>query len=103
MAVAKRKGKAHENKTKEGPRARRTSGKTNGTPGQPNLYRAGPGEEEKTYKKKEPKFGGDRVSLWVFWISMPSCLKDVFFFTFLKKTELQHGAETLVHHFKFLL
>ena len=41
MAVAKRqrKGKAWENRTKEGPR---TSGKTNNTPGWPNLHRTDP-------------------------------------------------------------
>ena len=39
-----RKGKAHKNRTKEGPRTRvRTSGKTNNTPGWPNLHRTGPG------------------------------------------------------------
>ena len=42
MAVAKRqrKGKARKNRTKEG---LRTSGKTNNTPGWPNLHRTGPG------------------------------------------------------------
>ena len=45
MAVAKRqrKGKAWENRTKEGPR---TSGKTNNTPGWPNLHRTGPGRDK---------------------------------------------------------
>ena len=49
MVVAKktRKGKAHENRTKEGPRTGvRTSGKTNNTPGWPNLHRTGPGREK---------------------------------------------------------
>ena len=48
MAVAKKKeGKACENRTKEGPRTGvRTSGRTNSTPGWPNLHRAGPGREK---------------------------------------------------------
>ena len=42
-----RKGKAHENETKEGPRTRvRTSGKTSNTPGWPSLHRTGPGREK---------------------------------------------------------
>ena len=42
-----RKGKASENETKEGPRTRvRTSGKTNNTPGWPNLQRTGPGRDK---------------------------------------------------------
>ena len=44
-----RKGKAHENETKEGPRTGvRTSGKTNNTPGWPNLHRTGPGRDKHT-------------------------------------------------------
>ena len=43
----KRKEKAHENETKEGPRTGvRTSGKTNNTPGWPNLHRTGPGRDK---------------------------------------------------------
>ena len=39
-------GKARKNETKEGPRTRvRTSGKTNNTPGWPNLHRTGPGRD----------------------------------------------------------
>ena len=38
-----RKGKARENRTKEGPRTGvRTSGKTKNTPGWPSLHRTGP-------------------------------------------------------------
>ena len=45
-----RKGKAHENRTKEGPRTRvKTSGKINSPPGQPNLHRAG-----------QAQWGGDK-------------------------------------------
>ena len=44
-----RKGKALENRTKEGLRTGvRTSGKTSIPPGQPNLHRVGSGEGEKT-------------------------------------------------------
>ena len=57
MAVAKRpgrekwledlEGKARENRTKEGPKTGvRTSGKTNNTPGWPNLHKTGPGTEK---------------------------------------------------------
>ena len=49
MAVAKktRKGKARENRTKKGPRTGvKTSGKTNNTPGWPNLRRTGPGRDK---------------------------------------------------------
>ena len=54
MAVTKRKRKekARENGTKENPRTGgRTSCETNRLPGQPNLYRAGSGEGDQTYKK----------------------------------------------------
>ena len=53
MVAAKRqeREKDHENRTKEGPRTRvRTSGKTNSTPGWPNLHRAGSGGGEKNIK-----------------------------------------------------
>ena len=52
MAVAKktRKGKARENRTKDGRRTRvQTSGKTNSPPDKPNLHKAGPGGGEKRY------------------------------------------------------
>ena len=61
MAVAKKtwKGKAHENRTKKGLRTRMgTSGKTNSTPGCPNLHRVGPGR-----KKKHVKRGAKGLSL----------------------------------------
>ena len=47
MAVAKRPGREEaENRTKKGPRTGvRTSGKTNNTPGWPNLHKTGPGTE----------------------------------------------------------
>ena len=50
MAVAKRPGREKPEKIgqrKEGPRTReRTSGKTNNTPGWPNLHKTGPGTEK---------------------------------------------------------
>ena len=55
IAVAKtqRKEKAFENRTKEDLRTRvRTSGETNSPPGQPNVHRAGSGEEKRKKKKK---------------------------------------------------
>ena len=33
----------------------RTSGKTNNTPGWPNLHRTGPGGKKEKHKKEEPK------------------------------------------------
>ena len=51
--IKDKEGKRHENRTKEGPRVRvRTSGRTNSTLDQPNLHKAGPVGEEKTYKKR---------------------------------------------------
>ena len=83
MEVAKRKGKARENRTKEGLRTGvRTSGKTNSPPGKPNLYRAGSGRGEKTHKKRSQNWAGGLFSLRVIWVGMPSCLEDVFSFTF---------------------
>ena len=55
MAVAKRqrKGKAHENGTKEKPKVgMRTSGETNSPPGYPTLPRAGSGGGGSSYKKR---------------------------------------------------
>jgi len=61
----------------------RTSGKTNSPPGQHNLHRAGPGGGGKKYIKRGAKIGlGGLSSLCVFWVGIPSCLKDVFSFTF---------------------
>ena len=79
-----RKGKAPENRTKEGPRTRvRTSGKTNSSPDLPNLHRAGPGGGGKTYKKRNQRAEGLSLSsLPVFWVGMLSCLEEVFSFIF---------------------
>ena len=47
MAVAKRQGREKPTKIKEDPRTGvRTSGKTNNTPGWPNLHRTGPGRDK---------------------------------------------------------
>ena len=49
MAVAKRQER--EKLAKEGPGTRvRTSGKTNNTPGWPNLHRTGPGREKHIHR-----------------------------------------------------
>ena len=58
MAVAKRQGREKpakiEQKKVRGPRTGvRTSGKTNNTPGWPNLQRTGPGKI--TYKKRSQR------------------------------------------------
>ena len=86
MPVAKRKGKARENRTKEDPRTGvSTSGGTN-SPG-------GGKKKKKTYKKRSQRAGGLSLalslslspslsSLHVFWVIMPSHLKDVFSFIF---------------------
>ena len=100
MVVAKtRKGKAHENRTKEGPRTRvRTSGRTNSIPGWPSLHRAGPaGRIKKNIKRGAKELG---VSLSLFSSSllgqhafMPwGCI----FLYFLNKTDLQHGTVSLI-------
>ena len=91
MAVAKRQRR--ENRTKEGPRTRvRTSGKTNNTPGWPNLHRTGPGREK--HIKRGAKASSlslsrmlGRSSLHV-WIDVPSCLEDGFSCYLLNKIEL---------------
>ena len=95
MAVAKRqkKGKTPKNRTKEGPRTGvRTSGKTNSTPGWPNIHRTGPGRE------KQVKRGAKALSLFLprtgalfslrLWVDMPSRLEDGFSCYYLNKIEL---------------
>ena len=92
MVVAKRQGREKPmiNKTKEDPRTGvRTSGKTNNTPGWPNLHKTGPGTER--HIKKEPKpyslslpRNGTIFSSRL-WINMPSCLKDGFSCYYLNK------------------
>ena len=91
MAVAKRQRR--ENRTKEGQRTGvRTSGKTNNTPGWPNLHRTGPGREK--HIKRGAKASSlslsrmlGRYSLHV-WIDVPSCLEDGFSCYLLNKIEL---------------
>ena len=52
----KDKGKARENRAKEGPRTGvRTSGKTNSPPGSPDLFRAGSRGRRQMYKRRSPK------------------------------------------------
>ena len=55
MAVAKRqrRGKVHENRTKEGPKSKvRTSGETTALLAIPIYIGQAQGEEKKTYKKR---------------------------------------------------
>ena len=88
-----RKGKARENETKEGLRTGvRTSGKTNNTPGWPNLHRTGPGREKhintgaKASSLSLPSAGALFSSC--LWIDVPSRLKDGFSCYLLNKIEL---------------
>ena len=75
MVVAKRQGREKPtNRSKEGLRTGgRTSGRTNRTPGWPNLHRAVQGEE-KTYKKRSQRAGASSLSplLSVFFTSFGS-------------------------------
>ena len=95
-----RKGKARENRTKEGLRTGvRTSGSTNSTPGWPSLHRAGPGEE-KTHKKRSQR---PRVSLSHVRVSLSLSLSSrllgqhaltpqgCIFLYFLNKTDLSEN------------
>ena len=88
-------GKARKNETKEGPRTRvRTSGKTNNTPGWPNLHRTGPGRDKHINRGAKasslslsPLHAGALFS-WRLWINVPSHLKDGFSCYLLNKIEL---------------
>ena len=70
----------------------RTSGKTNSTPGWPNLHRTGPGRGKhikrgaKALSLSLPRAGA-LFSLYL-WVDMPSCLKDGFIYYYLNKIEL---------------
>ena len=94
MAVAKRqkKGKAQENKTKEGPRTGvRTLARTNNTPGWPSLHRPRPGGDEHTKrgaKASSPRARAGALFSSHLWIAVPSCLKDGFSCYLLNKIEL---------------
>ena len=97
MAVAKRqgRGKARKNRTKEGLRTgMRTSGKTNNTPGWPNLHRTGPGRDKHIKRDTKasalslsPPCSGVLFSLYL-WIDVPSCLEDGFSCYLLNKIQL---------------
>ena len=98
MEVAKRKGKACENKTKEGPRTRRTSGKTNSTSGQPNLYRAGPRGGGKKNKKRSQNWAVTVFLFESFGSACPHASRMYFSLLSKKKlscnTELKHSSIT---------
>ena len=85
-------GKARENRTKEGPRTGvRTSGKTNNTPGWPNLHKTGPGTEKHIREAKAlfllSLAGACDGALFSsrLWINVPSCLEDGFSCYYLNK------------------
>ena len=95
MAVAKRQGREKPTKIKEDPRTGvRTSGKTNNTPGWPNLHRTGPGRDKHIKRgAKAPSLSlspprvGALFSLCL-WIDVPSRLEDGFSCYLLNKIEL---------------
>ena len=97
MAVAKRQGREKPTKIKEDPRTGvRTSGKTNNTPGWPNLHRTGPGRDK--HINRGAKASSLSLSLppacWgpllfsCLWIDVPSHLEDGFSCYLLNKIEL---------------
>ena len=100
MPVAKRKGKARENRTKEDPRTGvSNSGGTNSPGG---------GKKKKTYKKRSQRAGGLSLALSLtLSLSLSlfsSCLlghhaltpRGCIFLYFLNKTELKHRPVTLI-------
>ena len=86
-------GKAHENRTKEGLRTRvRTSGKTNNTPGWPNLHKTDPGTEKHIKRGAKALFSlslslplSGAIFSSGLWIVVPSRLKDGFACCYLNK------------------
>ena len=89
MVVAKtRKGKAHENRTKEGPRTGvRTSGKTNSTPACPVYIGQALAEEKKTYRERSQRARGLSLFFMSFGSACPHTLGCIFL-CFLNKIEL---------------
>ena len=72
----------------------RTSGKTNNTPGWPNLHRTGPGRDKHIKRGAKASFlsllpphAGVLFSSRL-WIHVPSCLRDGFSCYLLNKIEL---------------
>ena len=75
----------------------KTSGRTNSTPGKPNLHRAGP-EGGKNHIKRGAKGGAKGLSLSLsfffphtgsrLWVGVPSRLEDGFSCYFLNKIEV---------------
>ena len=92
MAVAKRQGREKPTKIKEDPRTGvRTSGKTNNTPGWPNLHRTGPGRENIKRGAKASSLSLLRTGVLFsscLWINVPSRLEDGFSCYLLNKIEL---------------
>ena len=94
MVVAKRQGRS-----KEGPRTRgKTSGRTNSTPGWPNLHRTGPGRDKHINRRAKASSFSLSLSLSLpcagalfsscLWIDVPSRLEDGFSCYLLNKIEL---------------
>ena len=100
MAVAERPGREKplkiEQRKVRGPRTRvRTSGKTNSTPGWPNLHRTGPGREKHIKRGAKALFSlflphPGVLSSSRLRVDMPSRLEDGFSCYLLNKIELQH-------------
>ena len=101
MAVAKRQGREKpgkiEQKKVRGPRTGvRTSGKTNNTPGWPNLHRTGPGRDKHIKRGAKASFLSLSLSLSHalghsssrLWIDVPSRLRDGFSCYLLNKIQL---------------
>ena len=79
----------------------RTSGRTNSTPGWPNLHGAGPGWGWGQYKKRSQSvlpLSLPPIVLFssCLWVGVPSPLEAGFTYYYLIKIELQHGAATLI-------
>ena len=97
MAVAKRPGRekpARIEQRKVGGPGVRSSGKTNNTPGRPNLQKTGPRtgkhteeEPKRSLSLSAPQRDGELFSLRL-WIDVPSRLVDGFSCYYLNKIEL---------------
>ena len=83
MAKSQGREKPAKKRTKEGPRTRvRTKVKQTALLASPIDKGQAQGEEKKkTYKKRSQNWAGG-LSFCIFWIGIPSVLKDVFSFTF---------------------
>ena len=84
MAVAKRQGREKPEKIEKrkvrrsewGPQVKQTAPLAN------PIYIGQAQGEEKKHKKRSQNWAGGLSSLRIFWVGIPSYLKDVFSFTF---------------------